>query len=76
MITNEEIMDILLRIESRLDKIEAIIQENKEVANKMSNHIDFIDNVYDNVKKPFCKILSIYNGGKINIDKNLIKNEI
>ncbi len=76
MITNEEIMDILLRIESRLDKIETIIQENKEAANKMSDHIDFIDNVYDNVKKPFCRILSIYNGGKINIDKNLIKNEI
>jgi hypothetical protein len=76
MITNEDIINILLRIESRLDKIEAIIKENKEAANKMSDHIDFIDNVYDNVKKPFCKILSIYNGGKINIDKNLIKNEI
>jgi len=76
MITNEDIINILLRIESRLDKIEAIIKENKEAANKMSDHIDFIDNVYDNVKKPFCKILSIYNGGRINIDKNLIKNEI
>ena len=74
MITNEEIMNILLRIENRLDKIEDIIQENKEAANKMSNHIDFIDNVYDNVKKPFCKILSIYNGSQVNIDKNLITN--
>lgn len=74
MITNEEIMNILLRIENRLDKIEHIIQENKEAANKMSNHIDFIDNVYDNVKKPFCKILSIYNGSQVNIDKNLITN--
>jgi hypothetical protein len=74
MITNEEIMNALLRIESRLDKIEAIILENKESADKMSNHIDFIDHVYDNVRKPFCKILSYYNGQQVNIDKNLIKN--
>jgi hypothetical protein len=76
MNTNEDIVNILLRIESRLDKIEEIILENKESADKMSNHIDFIDNVYDNVKKPFCRILSMYNGGKINIDKNLITDKI
>ncbi len=76
MITNEDIFNILIKIESRLDKIEAIIQENKEASDKMSNHIDFIDNVYDNVKKPFCRILSIYNGSKINIDKNLLTDKI
>lgn len=76
MTTNDDIFKILLRIESRLDKIESIIQENKEAADKMSNHIDFIDNVYDNVKKPFCKILSIYNGSQINIDKNLLTDKI
>ena len=69
MITNEEIMNTLIRIEARLSRIENIIEENKKSADRMTNHIDFIDNVYDNVKKPFCKLLSVYNGTTVNLDK-------
>ena len=46
-------------------KIEEILLVTKNASNKMSNHIDFIDNIYDIIKKPFYKILSI----NINIDK-------
>ena len=65
MNTNDEIMNLLLKIYKRLDKIEEILLVTKNASNKMSNHIDFIDNIYDIIKKPFYKILSI----NINIDK-------
>ena len=49
--------EILERIEERLDKIFEIL-ENRVTKNceKMSNHIDFIDTVYDNVKSPLAYI--------------------
>lgn len=68
MNTNDEIMNLLLKIDKRLDKIEEILLVTKNASNKMSNHIDFIDNIYDIIKKPFYKILSI-NNNNLNIDK-------
>lgn len=70
----EEILELLKGIKIRLDKIEEIINLNQKSAKKMDDHIDFVDNVYESIKKPFCNILSYYNGKNINIDKNLLKN--
>ena len=42
----------------------------------MVEHIDFIDTIYDNVKKPFSKILSLYNGTNVDIEKRQIQNSI
>jgi hypothetical protein len=74
MITNEEIMNMLLRIEKRLDNIENALEESRKSADKMTNHIDFIDNVYDTVKKPLCRILSVCNGNTVILDKKMITN--
>jgi hypothetical protein len=74
METND-ILDILKRIEERLDKIEYILEKNKLSSEKMVEHIEFIDTIYDNIKKPFSKVLSYYNGNEIQIEKkNCIKN--
>lgn len=68
--TNEkEIINILKDIQTRLDNIELMLKEQKESSRKMDEHIEFIDSVYDTVKKPFCKALSIYNGQTVIIDK-------
>jgi hypothetical protein len=41
------------RIEAKLDKILELLEEKvTKNCEKMSEHIDFIDNVYDNVKNP------------------------
>ena len=64
-----EILKKLISIENRLNKIEEILSSQEACSKKMSNHIDFVDSVYDNVKKPFCKVLSLYNGSNVQIDK-------
>jgi hypothetical protein len=67
----ENIMKYLKSIDDRLVKIENLLERHNESSKKMDDHIDFIDSVYDNVKKPFSRILSIYNGGNsVQIDKN------
>ena len=67
--SNEEILIIVKDIQNRLLKIERIIQEQQNSCIKMEEHINFVDNVFENIKKPFCSILSYYNNG------NLIKME-
>ena len=65
------------RIEEKLDKILELL-ESKITKNceKMSEHIDFIDNVYDNVKNPLgfiCNKIGILMGSSENYvltDKN------
>ena len=72
-----DIKDILIslkKIENRLDTIENIININLKSSQKMDEHIEFIDNVYTTVRKPFCDLLTFYKGEKVNIDKKLIKN--
>lgn len=74
--SNEDILKILKRIEERLDNIENILSETQKSAQKMENHIDFVDTVYDNIKKPFYKILTYYNGNPVSIEKNnLLENK-
>ena len=52
----------LLRIEAKLDRLINIVTEDvKDNCDKMGNHIDFVETVYENVKNPLGYIC-----GKIN----------
>jgi len=42
----------LNNIDNKLDKILELLEKNSKDCEKMSSHIDFIDNVYENVKAP------------------------
>lgn len=44
------------RVENKLDKIIILLENNLKTSEKMSNHIDFIDGVYDSVKSPLNTI--------------------
>ncbi len=69
---DNEIINILKKIEERLDNIEYVLQMNQKSAKKMDEHIEFVDSVYDSVRKPFCKILSYYNGNTVQIEKRML----
>jgi len=45
-------------LEKKLDNILKILESD---CKKMSNHIDFIENVYDNVKTPFTFLMNSVN---------------
>jgi hypothetical protein len=72
---DENILEILRSINSRLDSIEDILYNTQKSTRKMDNHIDFIDNVYDNVRKPFSKILTFYSGNTVTIEKKSIDDD-
>jgi uncharacterized protein YaaN involved in tellurite resistance len=46
------------RIEQKLDKILELLEKD---CKKMTDHIDFIENVYDNVKSPFYYLMDKVN---------------
>ena len=46
------------RIEHKLDKILELLEKD---CKKMTDHIDFIENVYDNVKSPFYYLMDKVN---------------
>ena len=46
------------RIEYKLDKILELLEKD---CKKMTDHIDFIENVYDNVKSPFYYLMDKVN---------------
>ena len=46
------------RIEEKLDKIINLLEHNQKSADKMSDHIDFIDGVYSKVKSPLNTIFN------------------
>jgi hypothetical protein len=73
--SDDSICEKLNSIEERLVRIENMLIENKQTSFKLNNHIDFIDSVYDTVKRPLSRILYMYNQTSIsNIDKSkLIK---
>ena len=51
------------RIEKKLDQILEIIDKKiSKSCNKMSSHIDFVENVYDNVKNPLGFICNKVSG--------------
>jgi hypothetical protein len=64
-----EILQELKEIKERLDKIERTIGNQQIASTKMVQHIDFIDNIYENVKKPFSRALSFYTGNTVVIEK-------
>tara|TARA_B110000046_G_C12769138_1_gene304153 strand:- start:117 stop:362 length:246 start_codon:yes stop_codon:yes gene_type:complete len=58
----------LIDLEVKLNKILELLEDDvKPNCNKMSSHIDFVDNVYDTVKSPLgfiCSKVSIIGGNK------------
>ena len=75
-ITQLKILQTLKKLESRLDKIEKILIENNNSSKKMEEHIEFIDGIYDVIRKPVSKVLSMCNNTAIELEnKNIIKNE-
>ena len=46
------------RLETKLDKILELLEKD---CKKMTDHIDFIENVYDNVKSPFYYLMDKVN---------------
>ena len=46
-------------IEKKMDKILKLLEKD---CKKMTDHIDFVENVYDNVKMPFNYLMSKVNG--------------
>ena len=46
------------RIEHKIDKILELLEQD---CKKMTDHIDFIENVYDNVKSPFYYLMDKVN---------------
>jgi uncharacterized protein YaaN involved in tellurite resistance len=46
------------RIEQKMDKILDLLEKD---CKKMTDHIDFIENVYDNVKSPFYYLMDKVN---------------
>jgi len=46
------------RMETKMDKILEILEKD---CKKMTDHIDFIENVYDNVKSPFYYLMDKVN---------------
>ena len=57
-------------INEKLDKILKLLETD---CKKMSEHIDFIEQVYDNVKHPLNYVMSSITN-IISIDKNIIEN--
>ena len=58
-------------IEKKLDRILELLESD---CKKMRNHIDFVENVYDNIKSPFNYIMNSVN--VMNSIKNVPKETI
>tara|TARA_B110001450_G_C17662660_1_gene497979 strand:+ start:1636 stop:1917 length:282 start_codon:yes stop_codon:yes gene_type:complete len=77
-----KIDDLEKRIESmevKIDKLTSLLENVKLDTNKMSSHIDFIDNVYTKVKMPLFWVCDKINSFKTNsvnykgIEKSFVK---
>lgn len=77
-----KINDLEKRVESievKIDKLTSLLENVKLDTNKMSSHIDFIDNVYTKVKMPLFWICDKINSFKTNsinyngIEKSFVK---
>jgi uncharacterized protein YaaN involved in tellurite resistance len=58
-------------IEKKLDRILELLESD---CKKMRNHIDFVENIYDNIKSPFNYIMNSVN--VMNSIKNIPKETI
>lgn len=63
-----KLIDLEVKLNTILDLLEKDINPN---CKKMSSHIDFVDNVYDNVKNPLGFICNKVNGLSGNNNYNL-----
>ena len=67
----------ITNIEEKLDTIIKLIEEDvKPNCEKMNTHIDFVDNVYDNVKNPLgflCNKINYFKGYNSNYNLENIK---
>ena len=54
----DKILEKLISIESDINEMKKDISNIKKDNNKMSNHIDFVDSIYDKIKSPFHYILN------------------
>ena len=62
------------KMEEKIEKIILLLENNNKKCQKMSEHIDFVEHVYENVKNPLgfiCKkINSIVSNDKLIENKN------
>ena len=67
-----ETLDLkLLNIELKLDLILHTLQKNTDDCHKMSQHIDFVETVYNNVKNPLgyiCNKVNRFVTGNYNLE--------
>jgi uncharacterized protein YaaN involved in tellurite resistance len=61
----DEIINKIIELEKRCERIETKMDKMLELlekdCKKMTDHIDFIENVYDNVKSPFYYLMDKVN---------------
>ena len=69
----KEIIQMISNIEVRLNNIEEILRKQETSNNKLDDHIDFIDTLYEQVRQPVSKILTLFHYQQIEIDKKLLK---
>jgi len=55
--------------ETKIDKILELLEKD---CKKMSDHIDFVENVYDNVKMPFYYVMDKVNHFVYSQNKNIL----
>ena len=48
-------------LESKIDKILYMLEENGKDCKKMSSHIDFVDGVYENIRAPMNYVCDTIN---------------
>lgn len=58
MSSEDKYLEILIKIEKRLDDIEGKLEYISNSSRNMDNHISFVENIYGIVKKPFFYILN------------------
>jgi hypothetical protein len=56
-------------VETKIDKILELLEKD---CKKMSDHIDFVENVYDNVKMPFYYVMDKVNYLVYSQNKNIL----
>lgn len=56
---SQPVLDALARIEDRLEKIEAKLDQLMPSVARMDNHISFVDGVYATVKTPFMGMMRL-----------------
>ena len=58
MENENELLKKIEIINNKIDKLLEISEKNKENCDKMDKHINFIENIYDNIKNPLGYICS------------------